>query len=223
MLSSRDLIIGAVGTYIIAYQMKTNRDRMFMAVIVLGLVYMGPIRPTMRSLFFEGLDGSEPDEGVPDDGVDDSGFVSSGSTGSVSGGGVASKSTTQPDKVKAGTLNTGPYDGLCLKTGNTEYWMKSPDESALVPNDGLYTYLSSQGPIKMKLSDQSALRGPPVDGVDGSVEKMFMFANNVTSPLCCPSTFSTSTGCVCTTKNQRDFVAARGLLDGGEAATEDYL
>ena len=98
------------------------------------------------------------------------------------------------------------------ETGNTECWMKSPDSTALVPNDGLYTYLSSQGPIKMKLSDQAALNGPPVDGVKGSPEKMFMWANNVASPLCCPSTFSTSTGCVCSTKNQRDFVAGRGDL-----------
>ena len=45
-------------------------------------------------------------------------------------------------------------------------------------------------------------------------------ANNVTSPSCCPSTFSTSTGCVCSTKNQRDFIAARGMLDGGEASDE---
>tara|TARA_B100000900_G_C20586074_1_gene719602 strand:+ start:1260 stop:1799 length:540 start_codon:yes stop_codon:yes gene_type:complete len=116
-------------------------------------------------------------------------------------------------KLKAPALNTGPYDGLCLKTGNTDSWMKSPDETALVPNDRLYTYLSSQGPIKMKLSDQAALRGPPVDGVPGSAEKMFMWANNITSPLCCPSTFSTSTGCVCSTKNQRDFVASRGMMD----------
>ena len=65
----------------------------------------------------------------------------------------------------------------------------------------------------MKLSNQAALRGPPVDGVKGSSEKMFMLANNVASPLCCPSTFSTSTGCLCTTKNQRDFIASRGYLD----------
>ena len=100
--------------------------------------------------------------------------------------------------------------------------MKSPDETSLVPNDGLYTYLASQGPLKMKLSDQSALKGPPIDGVKGSSEKMFMLANNITSPLCCPSTFSTSTGCVCTTKNQRDFIASRGFLEdsSGEILNE---
>lgn len=118
------------------------------------------------------------------------------------------------------SLTMGPYDGLCLKTGNEEYWMKSPDETTLLPNDKLYTYLSSQGPIKMRLSDQSALTGPPVDGVKGSDEKMFMLANNVTSPLCCPSTFSTSTGCLCTTKNQRDFVNSRGNLSEGKDSIE---
>ena len=131
----------------------------------------------------------------------------------VSGNNVKSGGGEKGPDIKASNLNTGPYDGLCLKTGNKEYWMKSPDETSLVPNEGLYTYLSSQGPIKMKLSDQSALRGPPVDGVDGSAEKMFMFANNISSPLCCPSTFTTSTGCMCTTKNQRDFIASRGYLD----------
>lgn len=118
------------------------------------------------------------------------------------------------------SLSMGPYDGLCLKTGNEEYWMKSPDETTLLPNDKLYTYLSSQGPIKMRLSDQSALMGPPVDGVKGSDEKMFMLANNVTSPLCCPSTYSTSTGCLCTTKNQRDFVNSRGNLSEGKDSIE---
>ena len=116
--------------------------------------------------------------------------------------------------------NMGPYDGICLKTGNKEYWMKSPDNTELVPNDTLYSYLGSQGPLKMRLSDQSALIGPPVDGIKGSDEKMFMFANNKTSLACCPSTFSTSTGCVCTTENQRDFVAARGVLPAYEGSNE---
>ena len=104
----------------------------------------------------------------------------------------------------------GPYDGLCLQTGNKQPWMKTPDETALVPNDALFTYLSSQGPTKPVFTDNSALTGPSVDGHPDSDKKMFMLANNRTSPNCCPSTFSTSTGCVCTTKNQRDFVASRG-------------
>ena len=106
-----------------------------------------------------------------------------------------------------------PYDGICLKTGNEEYWMKTPDKAPFVSDDKLYTYFASQSPLKTKLSDQSKLIGPPIDGVKGSPEKMFMWANNVSSPLCCPSTYSTSTGCLCTTKQQRDFIAARGTLN----------
>jgi len=115
-----------------------------------------------------------------------------------------------PKAVKQMSDMMGPYDGLCLQTGNNQYWMKSPDETALVPNDALFTYLSSQGPTKPMFTDNSALYGPSIDGHPDSDKKMFMLANNRTSPNCCPSTFSTSTGCVCTTKNQRDFIAARG-------------
>lgn len=115
-----------------------------------------------------------------------------------------------PKIVKQMPDMMGPYDGLCLQTGNNQYWMKSPDETSLVPNDALFTYLSSQGPTKPVFTDNSALNGPPVDGHPDSDKKMFMLANNRTSPNCCPSTFSTSTGCVCTTKNQRDFIASRG-------------
>jgi len=104
----------------------------------------------------------------------------------------------------------GAYDGLCLQTGNKENWMKSPDDTALIPDNALFSYLSSQGPLKPVFTDNTALRGPPVDGQEGSPKKMFMFANNRSSPNCCPGTYSTSTGCVCTTKGQRDFIASRG-------------
>ena len=72
----------------------------------------------------------------------------------------------------------------------------------------------------MTLQDQANLEGPPVDGEKGSPEKKFMLANNVTSPACCPSTFSTSTGCVCTTQKQRDFVASRGKLGPDRSPNE---
>jgi hypothetical protein len=128
---------------------------------------------------------------------------------------------SEPGKLtKASIINMGPYDGLCLKSGGEEYWMKSPQNTPLVPNDKLYTYLSNQGPVKMSKTDNSKLIGPPVDGVKGSPEKMFMWANNVTSPLCCPSTFSSSTGCVCSTKNQRDFINGRGMINKTEIDSE---
>ena len=112
--------------------------------------------------------------------------------------------------VRKLAANMGPFDGLCLQTGNKESWMKSPDNTALIPNDALFTYLSSQGPLKPVFTDNSALTGPSIDGHPESAKKMFMFANNRTSPNCCPSTFSTSTGCVCTTSKQRKYISSRG-------------
>ena len=198
MFSYKNIFLILVVLYLIAYVLKDNTQKILLGTVALILLYRD----------VEGLEDGESDSGFVGE-KDDSGDAIVGNN-KVDGGGA--KAGLQG---KAKILNMGPYDGICLKTGNPEYWMKSPDESALVPNDGLYIYLSSQGPIKMKLSDQAALNGPPVDGVKGSPEKMFMLANNVTSPQCCPSTFSTSTGCLCTTKNQRDFIAARGMLDGG--------
>lgn len=209
MFSCKNLIVVVVAMYLVLYVLKDDTYKMIVGGATLFFLY--------KNGFMSSLEGL-------DDGTNQGGFEGEKSDNgdSIVGNNTVSADGAKPGNlVKASTVNTGPYDGLCLKTGNQEYWMKSPDETALVPNDTLYTYLSSQGPIKMKLSDQAALRGPPVDGVNGSFEKMFMWANNVTSPLCCPSTFSTSTGCVCSTKNQRDFIAGRGdLLNGSKDEIE---
>ena len=108
--------------------------------------------------------------------------------------------------------NVSAWDGLCLQTGNKEFWSHSPNNVPLVNDDTLFTVQGHSTPLKPVISDPTSLTGPPVDGIDGSPTKLFMLSNNVSSPDCCPSTFSTSTGCVCTTDNQRDFVAARGVL-----------
>jgi len=47
---------------------------------------------------------------------------------------------------------------------------------------------------------------PSVDGDPNSPRHMFMLAYNKSSPDCCPSTFSTSTGCVCMTEKQKKFI-----------------
>jgi hypothetical protein len=200
MFSCKNLIVVIVAVYLIARVLKDDTHKMIVGGATLFFLYTN----------VEGLEDGTDQGGFNDEKSDNGASIAGNNT--VEAGGARSG-----PQASASTVNTGPYDGLCLKTGNQEYWMKSPDETSLVPNDTLYTYLSSQGPIKMKLSDQSALNGPPVDGVKGSAEKMFMWANNTTSPLCCPSTFSTSTGCVCSTKNQRDFIASRGMLDESNA------
>jgi len=40
--------------------------------------------------------------------------------------------------------------------------------------------------------------------------QLFMFAGNEFKPSCCGSTFSNSTGCMCSTKQQVDYVNQRG-------------
>jgi hypothetical protein len=114
------------------------------------------------------------------------------------------------------TFNTNPndnmsnFDGICLKTGNTDSWMKSPSDIQLNADDGLYTIQGGTAPVKPVFSDPSSLNGPSIDGVESSPHKLFMLANNKVSPDCCPSTFSTSTGCLCSTHQQREFIKHRG-------------
>ena len=107
--------------------------------------------------------------------------------------------------------NVSAYDGLCLKTGNQEFWSHSPNNIPLISDDTLFTVQGHSTPQKPVKSDPSSLSGPSIDGTSNAPNKMFMLANNQSSPNCCPSTFSTSTGCVCTTDQQRDFVASRGF------------
>ena len=106
--------------------------------------------------------------------------------------------------------NVSSYDGLCLKTGNAEPWRHSPTNVPLISDKNLYTIQGHDSPLKPVISDPSSLSGPSLDGTPDQPNKMFMFANNQSSPSCCPSTFTTSTGCVCTTDKQMDFVASRG-------------
>ena len=97
---------------------------------------------------------------------------------------------------------------MCLKNDNEEYWMKSPSNVELLDDKDLYILQGHTNPKDPIISDVSAAYGPSVDGKDGP-KSLFMFKNNVSSPLCCPSTYSTSNGCVCTTVDQRKYIASR--------------
>ena len=114
-------------------------------------------------------------------------------------------------KMKPRDVRMSHYDGICLKSGNNESWFGGPDNVPFVPDDQLYTFFSPQAPLNPVRTDNSKKTGTPIDGKKGSPEKMFMFENNRSSLECCPSTFSTSTGCICTTQNQRDYISKRGI------------
>ena len=76
----------------------------------------------------------------------------------------------------------GAFDGVALPTGN---------------NVSAWRYTSPDEP----------LLGAPFEVGNDS---LFMFKNNQCKPSCCGSSFSCSGGCVCTTPDQRQYIAGRG-------------
>jgi len=70
-------------------------------------------------------------------------------------------------------------------------------------------HVTPTGEEKTEVSHE--LSAPSIDGNEGSPKKLFMFAHNRCHPGCCPSTYTCSRGCVCTTKDQRKFIGNRGM------------
>jgi len=84
----------------------------------------------------------------------------------------------------------GAFDGVKLSTGN---------------NVSGWRYTAPNEP----------LTGPEFE--PGS-DSLFMFKNNQCKPECCGASFSCGGGCVCTTPQQRQYIAGRG---GNRTAPED--
>jgi len=83
----------------------------------------------------------------------------------------------------------GAYDGVQLPTGNDSSWRYT------APNE--------------KLIGDEFTPGP---------DSLFMFKNNQCKPECCGASFSCNGGCVCTTPQQRQYIASRG---GNRTKPED--
>jgi len=84
----------------------------------------------------------------------------------------------------------GAYDGVQLKTGNTtSTWRYT------APNE--------------KLLGDEFVPGP---------DNLFLFKNNQCKPECCGASFSCNGGCVCTSPEQRQYLASRG---GNQTAPGD--
>ena len=117
----------------------------------------------------------------------------------------------------------GPYTNLKLnsdmKVDNTDYtapaqsngdckWRKKPCD---VPLLSKVNYVGPTGQVGRYVEDPTYNPYmPSVDGKNKCKRSMFMFTHNQVSPDCCPSTYTTDNGCVCTTKQQRDFINKRG-------------
>lgn len=101
----------------------------------------------------------------------------------------------------------GSFDDIKLIPKYQSSWRRPPAD--IKPREG--KFFVPQGtplPLKHEMIFQKLPKNP-----------MFIFDRNVASPACCPSTLSTSTGCVCTTPAQRDYV---GMYRGGNKTFYDY-
>lgn len=89
----------------------------------------------------------------------------------------------------------GSLDGLVLKPGGSSTWRHQPNN---VPKLKGRFFVPIGTPVPLKCEEMYQ-KFPS--------NSMFMFSQNVASPLCCPSTYSSPEGCVCSTPQQRRFVA----------------
>lgn len=98
----------------------------------------------------------------------------------------------------------GTYDGLCL-TG-----MVKENKYELMDGESMDTYLGHIIPLKLDKTD-GVDEGPSIDGDRNSPKRLTIMERNKSSISCCDSSpFFTSTGCVCLTKGQEDFITKRG-------------
>lgn len=104
------------------------------------------------------------------------------------------------------TINNN--DGIRLNNCPQSFWRHPPSNKKLK----LGNIYSPQGTSLPLVPIKSVLysNGPSINGTKNGPKNMFMFANNQCKAECCPSTYSCSGGCICTTKNQRDFIKGRG-------------
>lgn len=90
----------------------------------------------------------------------------------------------------------GSMDGIILNPGGSK-WRHKPNDSKKLKGK---VFVPSGTPLPLK-SEEMYHVVP-----DNS---MFMFSQNISRPECCPSTYSSSGGCICSTKQQREFVAQK--------------
>ena len=119
MFSSTYLIVVVVAMYLILYVLKDDTSKLVVGMGALLFLYKSKLSKegievgVVDSVRAEGTSlGFQPELGSRKD--------------TIIGNNTVTADGAKPGVVvKAPTVNTGPYDGLCLKTGNKDYWMKS--------------------------------------------------------------------------------------------------
>jgi len=108
---------------------------------------------------------------------------------------VKSINQAAPLTYNMGNGVIGSFDNLRLKTPcSPDEWKHPPCDPGL-KNSPLFVPQGTPLPLK----NETVYANLPTDS-------MFVFSNNYSSPECCPSTFSSDTGCICTTEQQRKLI-----------------
>lgn len=129
---------------------------------------------------------------------------------------VAGKGVNEPF-ISGAPINQGigAYSNIELRYPYQNSWRNNTQNISLLKSP-IYAPQGSPFPLKSSDSMQPVYptMGATVDGQVDSPQMMSMLAFNQAKPECCPSTFSTSTGCVCLTNKQSDWLSLRGGNNG---------
>ncbi len=98
----------------------------------------------------------------------------------------------------------GLQEGMAIMGASVDYVMGS--DSPVSWTNKANSYAASMGYTSSK-DKYSQNTGTPVPLPEG---ELFMFSNNQFKPECCPSTYSSSSGCACITQEQINYINQRG-------------
>lgn len=102
--------------------------------------------------------------------------------------------TPAPVNYEMGKNVYGSYDGIRLVANNYNGWKAEPANTPLIKSDYLFVPQGTPLPLKNEMIYSQIPR-----------DSMFVFSKNRASPEC-KSSFSTSTGQVCTTAKQQAYI-----------------
>jgi len=109
---------------------------------------------------------------------------------------LLSINTPAPVAYEMGNGVYGSYDGIKLVANNYNRWKAEPANTPLIDSDFLFVPQGTPIPLKNEMIYSQIPK-----------DSMFVFAKNKASPNC-KSTYSTSTGQVCTTAQQQSYIGA---------------
>jgi len=110
---------------------------------------------------------------------------------------LLSINTPAPVSYEMGNGVYGNYDGIKLIANNYNNWKAEPANTPLIKSDYLFVPQGTPLPLKNEMIYSQIPK-----------DSMFIFSHNKASPQC-KSTFSTSTGQVCTTTQQQTYIGAK--------------